>query len=76
MILLHKIESLKSLFEIPFQPFLACEIFIISINLPARRDGPSYAMRERWFVFSLARSRWSLEHTENTEKLIVFGLIR
>ncbi len=33
-------------------------------------------MREGGFVFSLTRSRWSLEHTEDTEKIIVFGLIR
>ncbi len=28
------------------------------------------------FVFSLTRSRWSLEHAENTEKILIFGLIR
>jgi hypothetical protein len=59
-----------------------------SINLPATQDGPSYAMRERGLVFSLARSRWSLEHirrrssgamagqAENSERIIFFGLIR
>jgi hypothetical protein len=26
--------------------------------------------------FSLARSRWSLEHTENSERIFIFGLIR
>jgi hypothetical protein len=26
--------------------------------------------------FFLTRSRWSLEHTENTERTFIFGLIR
>jgi len=49
---------------------------INSINLLAKWDGPSYAMRERRLVIFLARSHLSLEHTENTGKIFNFGLIR
>ena len=45
-------------------------------NLPAEGDVLGYVILERGFVFSLTCSRWSLEHTEITEKTIIFCLIR
>jgi hypothetical protein len=41
-------------------------LFIDAIVLPDKLNGPSHTRRKRSFVF-LARSRWSLEHTEITE---------